>query len=357
MADQSWFGQRRRLRAVAVVAPIATVVLALMVVGCWPRQQVVIGDAHRLPLPGDLIVPPPTDVRSAANDSTEIVMRNVSYHVDDNLRLGIRHLRGRLYNVKGGVVVFDEKNDLALDVSAGEIALTPSALSILLNRYVFGFKGSPLKDMLVRAEGDHIVQTGTMHKILDIPFEMTASLTVTDEGWIRIHPTKMDISGLNGLLLLRAVGRTLADLLDLSGGKGVKVDGNDILLQPTASLPPPQINGKITGIRVEGGEIIQSYGASDAPDPARLLPPIPAKNYMYFRGGTIRFGKLFMVDSDLLTVDADESDPFDFYFDYYHSQLVAGRHVTMPNYGLVAYLVDFDKLTAKVTTVAGPGKR
>ena len=74
-----------------------------------------------------------------------------------------------------------------------------------------------------------------MHKLIDIPFEMTATLTVTDDGWIRIHPTKMDISGLNGLLLLRAVGRTLADLLDLSGGKGVKVDGNDILLDPTVA--------------------------------------------------------------------------------------------------------------------------
>jgi hypothetical protein len=339
-----------------LVAPIAAAALALMVVGCWPRQQVVLGDAHRLPVAGDLVVPVPTDVRAAANDSTQISMRNVSYHVDDDLRLGIRRLRGRIYNVNGGIVVLDNKNELAVDVAAGEIALTPSALSILLNRYVFGFKGSPLKDMVVRAEGDHIVQTGTMHKILDIPFEMTASLTVTDEGWIRIHPTKMDISGLNGLSLLRAVGRTLADLLDLSGGKGVKVEGNDILLDPTASLPPPRINGKITGIRVEGGEIIQSYGLGDTPDPPRLTPPVPAKNYMYFRGGTIRFGKLFMVDTDLLTVDADESDPFDFYFDYYHSQLVAGRHVTMPNYGLVAYLVDFDKLGTKATIVAGAGK-
>lgn len=352
MTGQSWVG-RRRLRAFGVVVPLAVAALALMVVGCWPRQQVVLGDPHRLPSAGDLVVPLPTDLTGKATGTTLIAMHNVSYHVDDQLRLGIRRLNGHIYNVDGTTVVFDDKKEMALDVTAGEIALTPSALSILLNRYVFAFKGSNLKDLVVRVEGDHIVQTGTVHKLIDIPFEMTATLSVTDDGWIRIHPSKLDICSLDGEKLLRAVGKTMADMLDLSGGKGVKAEGNDILLDPVASLPPPKIIGKITGIRVENGEIIQTYGPAGAPEPANLIPSYPAKNYMYFRGGTIRFGKLYMVDADLLTVDADESDPFDFYFDYYHSQLVAGRHITLPNYGLVTWLVDFDKLGLKATVAAG----
>lgn len=342
---------------IAVGAPLVAAVLALTVVGCWPRQQVVLGDPHRLPVAGDLVVPPPTDLRGTENGITEIAMRNVSYHVDDQLRLGIRRLRGRLHNVNGGIVVLDERKDMALDVTAGEIALSGPELSILMNRYVFGFKGSPLKDLIVRTEGDHIVQTGTMHKLIDIPFEMTATLSVTEDGWIRIHPTKMDICNLDGEKLLRAVGKNLSDMLDLSGGKGVKVVGNDILLDPAASLPAPRINGKITGVRVEGGSIVQTFGAADDSDPPKLKPSYPARNYIYFRGGTIRFGKLFMVDTDLLTVDADESDPFDFYFDYYHSQLVAGRHVTLPNYGLVTWLVDFDKLGERATVAGRPGAR
>jgi hypothetical protein len=185
---------------------------------------------------------------------------------------------------------------------------------------------------------------------------MTATLSVNDDGWIRIPPTQMDICNLDGEKLLRAVGKSLEDLLDLSKGKGVKVVGNDILLEPTASLPPPKITGRITGIRVQGDEIVQTFGPPNAPDPPQLVPSMPAKNYIYFRGGTIRFGKLFMVDTDLLTLDDDESDPFDFYFDYYHSQLVAGRHITLPNYGLVTWLADFDDLGAKAKIVASAGR-
>ena len=347
-----------RRTVVAVLIPLALASLALMVVGCWPRQPVVLGDPHRYPAPGALLVPEPTDVRPALHDSTMVAMRNVAYHVDDDLILGIRRLWGRISNIHGGVVAFDDKNDLSVDVRGGEIALTPTALSILLNRYVFGFKGSPLKDLIVRAEGDHIVQTGTMHKLIDIPFEMTAALSVTPDGWIRIHPTKMEICNLDGQKLLQAVGKDLEDMLDLSKGKGVKVVGNDILMDPTASLPPPGIHGKISGIRVENGQIVQSYGGPDVPEPALLTPQYPARNYMYMKGGTIRFGKLYMVDGDLLTVDLDETDAFDFYFDYYHASLVAGRHITLPNYGLVAWLADFDDLgTEKAPSPPRPPKR
>jgi hypothetical protein len=353
LIDQPHQARKLPLRLVAVGAPLTTAALILTVVGCWPRQQVVLGDPHRLPAAGDLIVQPPTDLTGKTGGTTEISMRNVSYHVDDQLRLDIRRLRGRIYNTNGAIVVLDERQEMAVDVAAGEIALTGPQLSILLNRYVFGFKGSPLKDLVVRTEGDHIVQTGTMHKLIDIPFEMTATLSATDDGWIRIHPTKMEICSLDGEKLLRAVGKSLSDMLDLSGGKGVKVEGNDILMNPAASLPPPKINGKITAVRVDGDAIVQTYGPAGDADPVSLRPPIPVRNYIYFRGGTIRFGKLFMVDTDLLTVDADESDPFDFYFDYYHSQLVAGHSTTTANYGLIAYLVDFDDLGEKGTVGGG----
>jgi hypothetical protein len=39
---------------------------------------------------------------------------------------------------------------------------------------------------------------------------------------------------------------------------------------------------------------------------------------MFYRGGTLKFGKLTMVDADLMIVDADQKDPFDFFLDAYN---------------------------------------
>ena len=65
---------------------------------------------------------------------------------------------------------------------------------------------------------------------------------------------------------------------------------------------------------------------------------------MYFRGGTIRMGKLLMPDADMQVVDTDESDPFDFYIDRYNEQLVAGYSRNQQNYGLLVFMRDFEDI-------------
>jgi hypothetical protein len=283
---------------------------------------------------------------AAISDSvTEVAIRGVAFHVDDDIRLRIRDLRGRMRDLRGERVVnLDDKRTLQIEIGSASIALSASDLTLLLNRYVFGYPGSPLRDLVVTTKGQQIVQTGVMHKVIDIPFTMTATLSATDQGQIRIHSTSMEICGLVGKGLLRAVGATLEDVLDLRGATGVRVEGNDLILDPLKILPPPSITGRLTGIRVVGDEVVQTFGPADAPGVESLPPPVAAEHYVYFRGGTIEFGKLFMVRADLETVDMDPADLFDFYLDYYNSQLVAGYHVTLRNLGLVSYMPDFDDL-------------
>lgn len=351
----SHFGRLKNVPRTPAIAIGGLATLSILLFTCCSRQTVVMSAAHRLPSVEQLVLPVPEAVGAVSGTSTEAAMGNILFHVDDDVRLNIRHLRGRMVDLAGeDVIVLDDKRRLELQIANAELGLSAQDLSLLLNRYVFGYPGSPLKDLVVRTSGNHIVQTGTMHKIIDIPFEMTAELSVTPDGLIRIHPVRMDICGLDGQKLLAAVGRTLEDLLDLSGARGVRVERNDLLLDPLVNLPPPKTTGRLTAVRVEANEVIQVFGSPDAPGAAPLQLPVPAQNYVYFQGGTIRFGKLYMVRSELLTIDADTSDPFDFYLDYYHTQLVAGYHVTAPNYGLITYMPDFDDIGTHAGKVARP---
>lgn len=68
------------------------------------------------------------------------------------------------------------------------------------------------------------------------------------------------------------------------------------------------------------------------------------RNFMAYRGALLRFGKLTMNDTDLILIDSDSRDPFDFYMDHYREQLVAGYTKTTPQFGLRVYMVDFNKL-------------
>jgi hypothetical protein len=320
-------------------------VTALAVGCCCAGSRLAVGPAHRAPLPEALVLPVPAEVNAPSDSVTEVAMRNILFHVDDDIHLRIASLRGRMRDLRGErIVVLDDKESLLMEIGVGELALDEEDLTLLLNRYVFGYPGSPLRNLVVRTSGNRIVQTGILHKIVDIPFEMTATVTATDAGEIRIHPDAMKICGIDGMGLLEAVGASLADLLDLSGAKGVRVEKNDLLLDPLAILPPPKLAGHLTGIRVQGKELVQRFGDPGADGPESLPPSVAARNYVYFRGGTIRFGKLYMVEADLEAIDLDESDPFDFYLDYYATQLVAGYHVTTATDALVAYMPDFSQV-------------
>jgi hypothetical protein len=313
--------------------------------GCLCSPASSPGPAQRAPLPDSLALDAPPVVAASADTITETAMRNVLFHVDDDIRLRIRHLRGRTRDLAGEhIIVLDDKHRIVLDIAYAEIGLTQEDLSLLLNRYVFGYKGSPLSNLVVQTEGDHITQKGVMHKVVDIPFEMDAELNVTEQGLIRIHPTEIRIGVIDGGGLMRALGIDLSELLDLSKAKGATIDGNDILLDPVKILPPPAIQGRLTSIRVEGDEVVQVFGSARARGAQPLSLPVPAQNYVFFRGGTIRFGKLYMVQSQLIAIDEDARDPFDFYLDYYHTQLIEGYHTTLQQYGLMAVFPDFNDL-------------
>ena len=75
-----------------------------------------------------------------------------------------------------------------------------------------------------------------------------------------------------------------------------------------------------------------------------IVPDREAANYMYYRGGVLRFGKLTMHDADLFIVDASPEDPFDFFLQRYVRQLVAGTSRTTPDLGLIVVMPDYRKL-------------
>ena len=71
---------------------------------------------------------------------------------------------------------------------------------------------------------------------------------------------------------------------------------------------------------------------------------------MYYRGGTLRFGKLTMSDTDLMLVDDDAKDLFDFSPERYNVQLVAGYSKNTNTKGLITHMPDLNDLSRPRST-------
>lgn len=278
--------------------------------------------------------------------ATQVAMREVDFYVDPAVVLHIHRLRGTMTSRAPGPILFDDKRSFTIHIASAEVGLTGRDLSALLNRYVFAYRGAPLSHLTVTTDGDEIVQRGTLHKGLDIPFEIRAQLDVTPDGLIRMHPTRTRILGVDGDRLMKALGLSLQRLVDLRGARGASVHGNDILLDATRVLPPPAIDGRITGVRVVGDEIVQTFGDAAARDslPALTPPDTVAPGYMYYRGGMLRFGRMLMLDADMEIVSLDGARPFAFDLDRYQAQLVAGYSRTLATQGLEVHMRDVTRL-------------
>jgi hypothetical protein len=297
---------------------------------------------------------PAAVLEAAADTVTQAEFRNVDFQIAPGVVLGIRHLRGEFVSKDAGApVIFDDKRSFVIRLASAEVVLDTASLAHLMNEHVFGYRGAPLRNLSFRTRGNQLIQRGVLRKVVDIPFEIRASVSLTPEGHIRVHPTEMKICSVNGEGLMRALGIELADLLDLRKAKGVRVEKNDLILDAEQLLPPPAIQGRLTSVRVEPGRLVQMFGDDSAAARLPALPPADdTANYMYFRGGTLRFGKLFMVRADMRILDADPSDPFYFSIDRYNDQLVAGYSKNRPDLGLEVFMPDLDAVGGKTATAA-----
>jgi hypothetical protein len=282
----------------------------------------------------------------AAPKGVQLDMKNVRLHVDDGIILDVTRLRGVMVSrVDGTPPVFDDQRSYVIHLQTATMSMDMSSLQQLMNRHVFAYQGSPLKDLTVEADGPRLKMKGKLHKGVDVPFSTTASVATTPDGRLRLHTESMKALGIPAKGLLDLFGLKLDDVMDIKKRRGVDVQDNDIVIAAGQVLPPPEIVGRLTRVAVEGNRLVQVFDDPANGRPATMTRPSPAApNYVYFGGGDIRFGKLTMHDADLQLIDADPRDPFDFFPARYNAQLVAGYSKNTPAKGLKTYMPDYGDL-------------
>jgi hypothetical protein len=275
-------------------------------------------------------------------ENVAVQMQHVDFHVDSSIVLRIQFLRGELQPTSAEhSPYFDDKNSFKLAIDSARIALTPRALGDLLNRYTFAYPGSPLRRLSVSFDKGQIKQKGTMR---GISFTIVGDLTLTREGELRLHPSSVKAAGVGVGGLMKFFGLHLEKLVKLRSVRGVRIEKDDFYLNPPDLLPPPLVKGRVGAVQVTDSAMVLTFQPTGGAHVKLLTLPDPkASNYMFYRGGVLRFGKLTMHDADMMIVDAEPEDPFDFFLDQYNAQLVAGYSRNTPDHGLIVVMQDYKR--------------
>jgi hypothetical protein len=265
-------------------------------------------------------------------------MKNIMYHFTPQIVVHIDRLKGALVPTQSdSIPVFDDTRSFKLAINSAQISISTVAMSNVLNQYVFAAKGAPLKELSLQTDRNSLKVKGKLHSKGDISFEVEAALSATPEGQIRLHANKIHAAHLPVKGLMDLFGLELSDLINTKKVTGVRAEGDDLILNPDQILPPPHIEGHVNQVRLEADRIVQIF--SDG-----AVRFSGSGNYMAYRGNQLRFGKLTMTDTDMILIDMDPQDPFDFYLDHYKDQLVAGYTKITPGFGLRVSMRDFNKL-------------
>jgi hypothetical protein len=283
------------------------------------------------------------------NAAVQTQMQNVGFHFTESATVYIKTLNGELLPTEGSEFpIFDNRDSFRLRIAYAEIGIAAPDLANIFNSYVFARANSPLKGVSMSIENGHLKIRGKLHDVGTIPFETESTLSPTDDGKILLRTGKVKalhvpVKGMMGLF-----GVEIADLIKNGKVPGIESRGDDLVLDPSLVFPAPHMEGRVTATRIEGNTILLIFGEKNRATKARQ-----AGNYMSFRGNRLRFGRLTMTDVDMILIDMDPRDPFDFFLDRYKEQIAAGYSKITSNSALLIFVKDFNKLGKPATAAKG----
>jgi len=276
----------------------------------------------------------------ASRQAVLVDMANVDLHVDKDVTLHVKQLRGSFVPIQREAPYLDDKKSYSVAVDTGEVAIDLATLNTLMARSM-GDGKSNVEKLHLSIEDGQLQQQGVIDSKIDVPFKVSSRVSTTPDGRIRVSTESVRGFGVPLKPVMKLFRFQMDDLVKVKKGSGIETDGNDLIIDPGLLIPAPSIRGRLSAVRIQGQQLIQIFGTGAA---SPIAPRTLAPNHIYWRGSQLSFGKLTMSDTDLELVDTDPKDPFDFSIDGWNAQLVAGYSKTLPDRGLKAFMPDYNDL-------------
>jgi len=208
----------------------------------------------------------------------------------------------------------------------------------LLNEYVLPHANTSIGELIVTFEDGQVHVAGKMKKGVEIPFSAEGPVSVTADGSVRVHFTKITAAGFVHKKMLDFLGIDLSKFAGPRRAHSFQVENDDIIFPIHTLFPPPHFTGHLRSATIVGDELIQIFGTVEAFPPA----PVPAENYLYLRGGSLQFGRLTMQSVDLELLNQEEGRPLNLSLDHLFAQTLPGYIKNLPDHGVVAYVKSYD---------------
>ena len=308
---REWFGRHRPLVTKLAILLLLLIVLAEGFLLYLQREAMRATERHSAKLLNTFLQGDTTQASGAPG--VPIRLQNVQFKWSDRVYIDTGNMAVRAVSTRGRAVDFDDLDSFHLILQQSVVRIRPDVLEGMFNESVFNYPNSKIRSLKVTLEqddGEYIVHVaGSVNVALWIPFEMNTRLRID----AKTNTLVMDVSKVRVLgvvpvtKLIKWEPLQLENLISLPPNKSLMVDANRLMVKPFGLFPPPRVNGTMSSVTVDKTGISLTFAGKPI-----QAPESAARNYVYLKGGQSQFGSFCMIDTDILILDQDQSDPFVF---------------------------------------------
>jgi hypothetical protein len=293
-------------------------------------------------------------VRAGIGGTTRFLAHNIYYRLDKNVTIYMKDFNADILLKDPSLPYIPaNKNDYSLLVHHAEVYKDAASLAACMNTYVFNDSSAPLRNLKISFVNGQLKMDGEMHKGLWVGFSMTGTISATPDGKMLLHPTQVSSLGLPVQGLMDLIGLKMSSLLTTETGKGISLQGNDIIMDPAQIFPPPRLIGKVVSVDVVNNKLHIIFDDGRAqPWPTDLAVQAPSCLCMW--GGAVLIDQTMVLNAKIELLNANAQSPLIFAIDFYREQLEAGYVVTTKDGHMTAYVPSVTAFTPNLGRYAPP---
>ncbi|CAB3642389.1 hypothetical protein [Paraburkholderia rhynchosiae] len=265
----------------------------------------------------------PLTLRDSGIDGSLMFARDVDFRVTGDIGFMIHDMAATLVPARPGQpIVFDDPTSVTIDVHRGEVTLESAKLTAIFNRYLFQYRGSPLRNMrVVPQDGGSLRITGDMHRDTWVPIVLSGSLSMRGADQLVFHADHVEVAGVAADRLMQAAHVKMDDLLPVDTPIA-RLDGDDVVMQVAKLTPPPALRMTITHIDTSASGV--RFTLDDGTVPKIDWPATMPARGLLVQGGDVKFMRSMPMNIDMALTPIDTTAPFVLDLYHYREQMAAG---------------------------------
>ena len=259
--------------------------------------------------------------------------RNAKLEMEEGIVLLLDEMQALIHSVDPDCPLIPEKREsYSFDIQRGRLALDPTSLSNMLNRYAFPGRRSPLYGLEIKLGGGllHLDGTFRVHRFLSIGLTVSATVGVGASGLLELTPVEIRCGIIPIDKIMGMLGQSLERLVPSAAGSPVRVVDGHFVIDPAGLFPAPKAAGRLVHAEISGEHLVMTYDdGSDA-----IAPPLQEQDagaYIAMLGHDLLIGKIIVKDVSLQLVPMEpQASWVEFSVPRYRAQLAQGESRLRP---------------------------